>query len=132
MSDAEVTEILSSVGMPQLTPHTITNIGDLLKELVDVRNRGYALDRQEAFLDIGCIAIPIMIRHAPIGALTIRMLIERLQPELIRRSLEVLQSTAGAISNSLTRADYRAGLTNEGGLADELTRSVRNRLRRTG
>ena len=80
LTDAAVEEILTRVGMPQLTPHTMTSISSFKKELSEVRKRGYALDRQETFLDIGCIAIPIVIRGAPIGSLTIRMLIERMQP----------------------------------------------------
>jgi IclR family transcriptional regulator, KDG regulon repressor len=129
LSDAEATKILETVGMPQLTPYTITNVPDLLKDLAEVRRRGYALDRQEAFLDIGCIAIPILIRNAPIGALTIRMLIERLRPEFIRRSLEDLQSTAAAISNGIARSDYRPDRGTESTLAGTLRRSPRAGLR---
>jgi DNA-binding IclR family transcriptional regulator len=125
LSDTEATEILESVGMPQLTPYTITNVPDLLKDLAEVRTRGYGLDRQEAFLDIGCIAIPILIRNVPIGALTIRMLIERLRPEFIRRSLEDLQSTAAAISNGIARSDYRPDHGAEGTSAATLRRSPR-------
>lgn len=122
LTDIEVTDILSAVGLPQLTPHTITNIGDLLVQLTDVRARGYALDRQETFLDIGCIAIPIMINHAPIAALTIRMLIDRLKPEFIDKSLEDLRSTAAAISNGVARLSYRVARSTQRqppGRADE-------------
>jgi len=107
LADSEVTEILNVVGMPQLTPHTITKIGDLLEELLEVRAHGYALDRQETFLDIGCIAIPIMISNVPMGALTLRMLFDRLKPEFIHKSLEDLRSTAAAISNGVARLSYR-------------------------
>jgi DNA-binding IclR family transcriptional regulator len=103
----EVAEILSVVGMPQLTPHSITNLADLARDLEEVRKRGYALDHQESFLGMGCIAIPIVVDGSPIAALTVRMLIERLEPKFITSSLEVLSSTAAAIANGVTSTEFR-------------------------
>jgi DNA-binding IclR family transcriptional regulator len=103
----DVAEIVSSAGMPQLTPHTITNLADLEKDLQQVRKRGYGLDHQETFLGIGCIAIPIMIQDSTIAALTLRMQIERLEPKFITSSLEALSNTAAAIANGVTRAEVR-------------------------
>jgi IclR family transcriptional regulator, KDG regulon repressor len=107
LTSDEVAEILSVVGMPQLTPHTITNLVDLERDLALVRKQGYALDNQETFLGIGCIAIPITVRESPLAALTLRMPIERLEPEFITRSLELLLNTAAAIANGVTRTEPR-------------------------
>jgi len=107
LTSNEVAKTLKLVGMPQLTPHTITNLDDLQRDLAQVRKRGYALDNQETFLGIGCIAIPIVIHESSIAALTLRMPIERLEPEFITQSLEVLSNTAAAIANGVTRAEPR-------------------------
>jgi IclR family KDG regulon transcriptional repressor len=105
LSDDEVADILSVVGMPQLTPHTITDLKDLHSELLEGKKRGYAIDREEVFLGIGCIAVPIRVQGSPIAALTIRTLIDRLDPEFIKRSVEVLSTTAAALANGVTRAE---------------------------
>jgi IclR family transcriptional regulator, KDG regulon repressor len=104
LSDDEVAEILRVIGMPQLTPHTITNQSALQRELLEGKKRGYALDREEVFLGIGCIAIPVKVHGSIIAALTIRTLIDRLEPEFISRSVEVLSTTAAALANGVSRA----------------------------
>ena len=107
LASDEVAEILNGVGMPQLTAHTITNLDDLQRDLDLVRKRGYALDDQETFLGIGCIAIPITVRESPLAALTLRMPIERLVPEFVNGSLEFLLNTGAAIANGVTRMETR-------------------------
>jgi IclR family acetate operon transcriptional repressor len=42
-----------------LTPKTITTIGSLRSEIVQIRQRGYAVDDREAFQSICCIGAPI-------------------------------------------------------------------------
>jgi DNA-binding IclR family transcriptional regulator len=74
---------------------------------VQVRKQGYALDLEETFLGIGCIAIPISLPVSSSAALTIRVPIERLQPDFIPEALEVLSNTAAAIANGVTRAETR-------------------------
>lgn len=56
------TERESTIGRLNLTPytpHTITSVDRLRGELDRVRERGYAIDRQELALEIRCAAVPI-------------------------------------------------------------------------
>lgn len=107
LTSDEVVKTLSVTGMPQLTPHTVTNLVDMQSDLEQVRKQGYALDLQETFLGIGCIAIPIGLPASSSAALTIRVPVEPLQPGFIEEALEALSNTAAAIANGVMRAEAR-------------------------
>lgn len=62
-TEDEVLLVLSSEGMPKLTPRTITNPGKYIDELQVVRERGYALDDRENEDDGRCLAVPILRGH---------------------------------------------------------------------
>ena len=49
----------TSRNLERRTPNTITNKSALLKELEEIRNNGYATDREEFGNGIACIAAPI-------------------------------------------------------------------------
>nr|BBH92145.1 IclR family transcriptional regulator [Thermogemmatispora argillosa] len=54
-----VQAILEKQGLPALTPNTITDPQVLRAELEQVRRQGYAYDREEAVLELCCVAAPI-------------------------------------------------------------------------
>lgn len=105
LGNEEITEVLRVMGMPQLTPNTITSQTDLQAVLREAKRRGYAIDREEVFSGIGCLAVPITVQGLPMAALTIRTLIERLEPEFVTQSVEFLTSTAAALANGVIRAE---------------------------
>jgi DNA-binding IclR family transcriptional regulator len=51
--------LLAAVDRPQFTPHTITDLDELLGELAAIRSQGYALDREEDYLGVQCVAAPV-------------------------------------------------------------------------
>ena len=53
-------EMLASLTFTRVTPRTIMDAARLRKELVRVRNQGYALDDREGNLGARCIAAPIL------------------------------------------------------------------------
>jgi IclR family KDG regulon transcriptional repressor len=55
----EVRRLYPEPELPQLTPSTITDLEELIKELDRIRERGYAIDEQENELGVKCIAVPI-------------------------------------------------------------------------
>lgn len=59
LPDRQVRRILANEGMPQLTSRTITDTEVFLKELVVIRERGYAVDNGENEEDGRCVAVPI-------------------------------------------------------------------------
>ena len=59
LPEEQVDEILATIGMPALTPHTITNPRVFKEQLALVRQQGYATDIQEGGLGFCCLAVPI-------------------------------------------------------------------------
>jgi DNA-binding IclR family transcriptional regulator len=65
------------------TPTTITSAGELLRELDEIRARGYAFDREEREVGVRCIAAPIRDHSgAVIAAVSVAAPTERLPAEL--------------------------------------------------
>ena len=56
---AELEELLSSINLTAHTPNTIINIKRLRQSLEEVRVQGYAVDDEELFSGIRCIAAPV-------------------------------------------------------------------------
>jgi DNA-binding IclR family transcriptional regulator len=54
--------------LPQLSPHTIGSRSRLLDELRRVRERGYAIDDQEAVMGFKCVAAPVFNRAGEASA----------------------------------------------------------------
>lgn len=85
-----VLDILERKGMPIHTDKTITNQDDFLKELIQVKQKGYALDLEENEWGIICIAVPIFDHSGKVAAAvsisgpTIRMTDERLEHLQVR------------------------------------------------
>lgn len=55
----EVFQMLSTHGMPALTPQTITDPERFKQELEQVKIQGYAYDQEEAVEELCCVAAPI-------------------------------------------------------------------------
>lgn len=61
LSEQELTRRFGSddASLPAMTPHSITRLSGLRKELARVRAQGYALDDCESNRDVRCVAAPI-------------------------------------------------------------------------
>jgi IclR family transcriptional regulator, KDG regulon repressor len=59
----EVRELMAASNFRRFTPTTITDIDTLEQELVKVRTRGIAFDREEVVRGVSCMAAPIMDRY---------------------------------------------------------------------
>ncbi|MCL6592396.1 MAG: IclR family transcriptional regulator [Alicyclobacillus sp.] len=68
LSDETVTQIMTERGMPAVTPHTITDVPTLLKELADIRAQGYAVSREEVNPTVFGLAVPVHDRQGAVRA----------------------------------------------------------------
>lgn len=59
-----VRQICALRRLERFTEHTITDLGQLLRELTEGRRRGWALDDEERSLGMRCVAAPIFNEHA--------------------------------------------------------------------
>jgi DNA-binding IclR family transcriptional regulator len=89
--DEEIrTDVLADT-LPKLTGHTLVGPAALRRELEAIRERGYALEREEAVLGEAGLAAPIFDRRSePIGAVGVAGPRER----LLRRGREREMATA--------------------------------------
>jgi IclR family acetate operon transcriptional repressor len=94
LSDDEVRAILAKVGMPMVTPTTVTEIGPMLAELGRIRDRGYGVDEGEMELGVRCVAVPI--GGVPLMAVSISGPSVRVTTDVVR-----------AIAPALVRAGTR-------------------------
>lgn len=68
----EAVAILKRVGMPKVTPNTITDIDTLTTELAEIRERGYSFDNSENEPGIYCIGAPLFgFQSVVVGSVSI-------------------------------------------------------------
>jgi IclR family acetate operon transcriptional repressor len=83
-ADEDVNAIICRQGMPRLTEKSIIRPGELFKELVTIRQRGYAVDDEEARMGLRCIAAVIYndcsepLAGISVSGMTSRIIDERL------------------------------------------------------
>lgn len=99
LSDERVEAIVEEHGLPAFTDHTITSRDALFEELERVRDRGYAIDEQEAKPGIRCVAAPVVIDEADLyGAVSVTAPQSRMQDERIEETLpELVTGVANVI-----------------------------------
>lgn len=51
--------VLAKLDYAQLTAHTVLSEADLLAQLPEIRERGYATDQEEAYRGVCCVAAPV-------------------------------------------------------------------------
>jgi len=72
MAEEAREELIGRLRFKKFTENTITSRDAFRRELADVRDHGYALDRAEGLEGIRCVAAPIRDRHGEsVGAITI-------------------------------------------------------------
>ena len=59
LPDDDVRRMLTSAGMPATTSHTITDVDQMLVELAQIRDQGYAVDDGEQELGVRCVAVAV-------------------------------------------------------------------------
>lgn len=92
LPETQAQELLARVGMPKLTPYTITAIDDMMRELDIIRRNGYAVNHEEREEGVGCLAAPLKaLSGRVIGAMSISSPIHRIN-----------QDTSGSLAKTLT------------------------------
>jgi len=102
MSEKERKKILEDRGLPRLTEKTITDKRKLEKELGEVKEQNFALDREENEKDVCCIAAPIRNHQGEvIAAVSISSPIFRIDKNAQNNQKEALIETSEKISKRL-------------------------------
>ncbi|HEX9016158.1 MAG TPA: IclR family transcriptional regulator [Chloroflexota bacterium] len=93
-------EQILSLPLPALTRNSISDPERLRDELGRVRERGYALDDEESFPGVRCVAVPIFhYSHSPIAAIAVSGPAARLPMSRLLDFVQPLKETAEHISS---------------------------------
>lgn len=118
LPDEEREQLLSSLGLERLTPHTITRPARLRKELAAVRQQGYAVDHEEAVLGARCVSAPIRDETGKVTAAV------SVSGPITRISRQKIPFFAAAVSEAARAISARLGFSELSGSA-VLSRSER-------
>jgi IclR family acetate operon transcriptional repressor len=95
--------IVSRVGMPTPTEHSIGNVDELLTELEAIRERGYSIDDEEQELGVRCYAITIPGAPSP-TAISVSGPLARVDEQFGERAVPLLRSAAQQIASEMNVA----------------------------
>lgn len=72
LPEEALSSVLEKLTLRPVTPNTITSREAFLKELAQIRRRGYAIDHAEITEGVHCVAAPVFNRKgAPVGTLSL-------------------------------------------------------------
>ncbi len=107
MSDAEVRGLAAETGLPKLTAITVTEIGQLLERLAEIRLRGYSIDVGESEEGLTGLAAPV---RGPGGAVEAALVIAgpgaRVLADNARRWAPVVVAAANEVSAALANRTH--------------------------
>jgi IclR family acetate operon transcriptional repressor len=96
----EALAILNSRVLAQFTPNTITDPARLLDELQQIRTQGFAVDREEDYVGVECVAMPVFAANGEcVAAASVSY--PAASPERNKELTQLVASAAAKISTNL-------------------------------
>ncbi|WP_276274090.1 IclR family transcriptional regulator [Haloarcula litorea] len=99
LPEERVDEIVDAHGLPARTENTITDRTELKAELAEIRERGYAYDREERLPGLRCVAAPVVPEDGDlVAALSVSGPTTRIEGDRFHEEIpELLRSAANVI-----------------------------------
>jgi IclR family transcriptional regulator, acetate operon repressor len=97
---AAVRALLARTGMEARTEHTITDPDTFLRDLAQVRERGYAVDDEEQELGVRCVAVAVPDAPSRI-AMSVSGPAPRMTARLVEQAVPLLSAAAAALAKDL-------------------------------
>ena len=91
LTATEVSLELPSDPLPSLTANTVTTHAALIEELESTRQRGYAIEREQNTLGLGCIAVPVPYRIPATDAISCSIPIARFTDKEVARVARIIR-----------------------------------------
>lgn len=106
LSTSQLDAIISRRGLKAVTTNTITDQSELADELAEIREQGYAVNRQENIRGLNAVGVSVRTRDDEIvGALSISVSFPRVKGEYLRQELpDLLRGTANELELNITYA----------------------------
>jgi IclR family pca regulon transcriptional regulator len=108
LDPADLTNILAEIQIKKLTPGTLLDKEDILKDLELTRNRGYSINNEEYVEGLICIGAPLMNfrEKTVVGAVSLDFPTSEYSLDTIIRSFPgVLTKLASELSETVTSVD---------------------------
>jgi len=103
--DEKIRDLYRDVHLKALTQHSITDMEELMEQLVQVRRLGYAVEREENNENVCCVAIPLRNRSGrAVYALSISAPLFRMGEEALQHCAELLLEAQPRIERFLRDA----------------------------
>lgn len=100
MTDRFVLDLMASMEMIEYTHNTMTRVDDLMDELAKTRIRGWAIDDEERYIGMRCIAAPIFNEFAEaVAGLSISGPASRLTDERIQQLAVEVRKSADEVTH---------------------------------
>ena len=108
MTDEQVRALLRGQRFHSYTPKTVKNLDTLLRDLAQVRQRGWSLDDEEIETGLRCVGAPLFDRTGAVaGAISVAAPSARLRPEMVADVAARVRATAGVVSERLGYGQIR-------------------------
>lgn len=102
LDDQQVRDILGNGPLQQWTPHTPATVDQLIRELAEIRQRGYATNREESVLGSGGVAAPVVDGSGAVAAgLVVTFPVQFVSEEEMHAMAEPVVEAARRISRQL-------------------------------
>jgi IclR family acetate operon transcriptional repressor len=101
MNDRDLASVVQRIGLPALTPASITDVDVFISEIRAARERGYAMDDEETQLGVRCVAVPLLGGPSTF-ALSVSGPAVRMGSDLIQRAVPLLQAAAKGLVDDVT------------------------------
>lgn len=102
-SDNDYFDKFIAKGLKPFTNNTITEKEELKDELREVRNKGYAIDKEESEIGLMCVGAPIFDKNGVRAAISIAGPTQRFQGERLMEIIDAVKDTAQEISRKFKR-----------------------------
>jgi DNA-binding IclR family transcriptional regulator len=117
LDEEQRNEILSSARLKPSTPKTVTNVARLKKQLAEIRDKGYAIEDEEAVTGVRCLGAAIVGAEGEIvGGISISGPVVRITKDLLPGFSKEIRAAAREISWRLNHrvAKAQAGKSERG------------------
>ena len=109
LPEADQERLLAAFDFSRQTPRTITSPTRFRKELAQIRERGYAIDDEEAVVGSRCVAAPVLdSKQRAIAAISVAGPTSRISRARIPSLTRSVMGTAAAVSSAIGKRNSSA------------------------
>lgn len=105
----DLDDVIDEFEFRPLTPHTTTNRSAFMAELASVRRCGFAVEREQTYLGMGCVAVPIHDDEGRVmAAISASEEVQKLTPDRVEILRNELMRVTPFIKKRILPAQHRA------------------------